>query len=461
MKIIILILTITCCLLVTTSNASVQLWGMTNGGGINNQGAIIKMNEDGSNFQMIFSFGSTSGVLPYGSLLFANNQKLYGITHNGGLNDKGTIFSIDPASNNFSVLYNFDSINGSFSESSLIQCNNSLLYGTTLKGGIYDGGVIFSFDISTNTLTILHNFDGLNGANPFGRLLQANNGIFYGMAAGGLHSDGVVFSFDPSTNIYSDLHDFNVSDGHGPVGDLIQANNGLLYGITYIGGLYNNGVIFSYDISIDSLIVLHNFNPSNHRSRGTMLNVNNGLLLGLANNYLFSFNLSGNIYSDLFTLTNTTGFGCRGSIIKGSTGLLYGYGSNGGANNFGTIFSFDTATNALINMHDFAGAPADGHQPYGDLTEVIIESVGVPSISNTNMINIYPNPTNTSITIHQSNYSTQSTILTVTDIFGRVIYKKTLTSTDTKIDVSKWSAGFYFYEVRAAQETYRGKILKE
>ena len=51
----------------------------------------------------------------------------------------------------------------------------------TVQGGTNDGGVIFSFDPSSFTYTTLKDFDGTNGANPYGSLIQASDGKLYGM----------------------------------------------------------------------------------------------------------------------------------------------------------------------------------------------------------------------------------------------------------------------------------------
>jgi uncharacterized repeat protein (TIGR03803 family) len=49
------------------------------------------------------------------------------------------------------------------------------------RGGSNGRGVIFSFDPSSSTYTKLKAFDGTNGANPVGSLMQARNGKLYGM----------------------------------------------------------------------------------------------------------------------------------------------------------------------------------------------------------------------------------------------------------------------------------------
>ena len=96
-----------------------------------------------------------------------------------------------------------------------------VLYGTTNNS-------ISKFDGSSNSLNAVHNFQ-TDGAYPQrSELLQANNGKFYGMTSqGGSSGYGVVFSFDPSTNSYTIVKNLTYSTTGGyPQGSLIQASNG-------------------------------------------------------------------------------------------------------------------------------------------------------------------------------------------------------------------------------------------
>jgi uncharacterized repeat protein (TIGR03803 family) len=53
---------------------------------------------------------------------------------------------------------------------------------------------------------------------------------------GGSSGYGVIFSFDPSSSTYTKLIDFVGINGSDPDGSLIQANDGKLYGTTLQGG---------------------------------------------------------------------------------------------------------------------------------------------------------------------------------------------------------------------------------
>ena len=93
------------------------------------------------------------------------------------------------------------------------------LYGMTSDGGNKGDGNIFTFDPATNVYTDLKDFNGADGAHPYGGLIEANDGKFYGTTSvGGNMNDGVIFSFDPTTSVYTKLSDFDFTDGANPYG---------------------------------------------------------------------------------------------------------------------------------------------------------------------------------------------------------------------------------------------------
>src|SRR6476620_9096436 len=138
-------------------------------------------------------------------VLTSNAQLLYGTTSEGGQFGKGTICTYNPATQSLNAVKSFYSTDGNFPYGSLILAGNGKLYGATMRGGANGFGSIFSYDAATGTYTQLANFDGANGANPQGNLLQAKDGKLYGTA-------NAIFSFDPATSTITRLHDLNSSN---------------------------------------------------------------------------------------------------------------------------------------------------------------------------------------------------------------------------------------------------------
>jgi uncharacterized repeat protein (TIGR03803 family) len=211
------------------------------------------------------------------------------MTNQGGIDfydgehgNNGVIFSYDPSAATYTELMtfnNYESKTGGRPYGSLMQASDGKLYGMTFTGGGgYRGsgyGVIFSFDPSSSTYTRLKDFahydngfgfivDGIDGAYPYGSLIQASDGKLYGMASdGGVNNYGVIFSFDPSTFAYTKLNDFDITNGAHPYGNFMQASDGKLYGMTYDGGSSNLGVIFSFDVTSSAYTKLKDYDDPN------------------------------------------------------------------------------------------------------------------------------------------------------------------------------------------------------
>jgi uncharacterized repeat protein (TIGR03803 family) len=201
--------------------------------------------------------GPSDGYSP-GSGVVAVGSKLYGLTEFGGQNlgpfgggtqTEGTLYSIDTNNNNReTILHSFGTgaTDGTFPQGGLIQ-SNAILYGYGQNAGAHGKGTIFSYNTATSAYSTLYSFGAVanDGSIPYGDLLL-DGSTLYGMThLGGVHSsDGMVFSFDLDTDTYTILHAFAGTDGATPYGDL-TLDGSTLYGMTESGGSHNDGVIFS------------------------------------------------------------------------------------------------------------------------------------------------------------------------------------------------------------------------
>ena len=132
---------------------------MTSGGGSNNGGTIFKIGTDGSGYEVLHSFigGSSDGFEPYEySGLTILGSTLYGITFNGGSNNKGTLFSINTDGSDFGLLHSFagGSDDGAYPVSDLTLIG-STLYGTAVNGGSSNYGVIYSLTVPEPSTLVL------------------------------------------------------------------------------------------------------------------------------------------------------------------------------------------------------------------------------------------------------------------------------------------------------------------
>ena len=350
------------------------LYGMTSSGGASNLGTVFSFNTVTGKDSMLISFNNTNGSRPSGSLIQASDGLLYGMTNTGGLNSIGVIFSYNTLSGKDSVLLSFNTTNGSNPDGSLVQASNGLLYGMTAWGGSLDYGVCFSYNISTGQDSILFNFNFNNGGNPLGSLVQASDGLLYGMTnIGGTNGDGVIFNYNPTTGLDSVLVSLSgLSNGDKADGDVYQATDGFLYGMTSGGGSVGAGVLFKFNRVTLKDSVLLNCGTDQYYTLNSPMQASNGLLYGMTvsggtSDYgsLFSYNPSTGKDSLLLNFNYTNGASPYGSFIQGIDGLLYGMTSS--AMYYGNLFSYNPATGQDSVRFYFNGT--NGETPYGSLIQ--------------------------------------------------------------------------------------------
>ncbi len=256
---------------------------MTTEGGAYNEGVIFEYNPITNVYVKKFDFNDSVGSTPSGSLMLASNGKMYGMTQHGGANFFGVIFEYDHISNTYVKKIDLINSNGNRPDGcSLIEAPNGKLYGMTTSGGANQEGVIFEYDYTTNIYTKKLDLDGSFGSEPEGSLTLASNGKLYGMTVlGGLNYTGVIFEYDYLTNVYTKKYDFITSEGKNPKGSLIQASNGKLYGVTFNGGSTLGGVLFEYDY-INNVYnkKAEIYSSTGSRPSGSLFQATNGNLYG-------------------------------------------------------------------------------------------------------------------------------------------------------------------------------------
>jgi uncharacterized repeat protein (TIGR03803 family) len=132
-----------------------MLYGITHNGGSNNNGAVFKINTDGTGFQVLHSFngGSGDGYQPHGSLILSGST-LYGMAEGGGASNYGVVFRINTDGTGFQLLHSFIGSDGKYPLRSLIQ-SGATLYGMTNSGGSSNLGNIFKININNSSFQVL------------------------------------------------------------------------------------------------------------------------------------------------------------------------------------------------------------------------------------------------------------------------------------------------------------------
>ncbi len=361
-----------------------ELWGMTKYGGNGYGTVFsYSISRDTLAKRAAFTYAA-DGAWPNGSLMKTKNGTLYGLTWaggtgfynttGGGCSGCGALIEFDQQFDSLLKRFDFDwdSGPGGMPGSAMIEANDGYLYGTTESGISTPEGAIFRYDPVNKTTTALHIMNYVGGHGPVGSLIQASDGNLYGMnGGGGLYNEGTLYKYDPNINTYIKLMDFQaLVSGRGPIADLIQATNGLLYGLVPSGGQFGTGVLFSYDISNGTFTKLFDFGFSSggYSPQGSLLQAANGKLYGLlskggtySNGTLFEYDISSGTTTTKFNFTSNTGRFPLGSLMQASNGKLYGVTQLGTGGSGGALFEYDLVTDTVIKKVNFT--TTTGYRP--------------------------------------------------------------------------------------------------
>lgn len=240
---------------VTISNDTI--FGMTQLGGSANEGVLYSINDNGTNFQILHSFGSSTndGSNPYGSLQLSNGF-LYGTTREGGDHDHGTVFRISKDGTVYEILYSLKrSTIGEYPiDNVVLNEKGDKLYCLSQAGGIYDTsgsnqyGTVFalsdfgSIGISNISTNIPPNFNLYqNYPNPFNPVTK----IRFDIATLKSHSSNLkLLVYNSAGQEVETVLDRQFSPG--------------TYEVTFDGKNYSSGIYF-YSLISDEFITTRKF----------------------------------------------------------------------------------------------------------------------------------------------------------------------------------------------------------
>jgi len=221
-------------------------------------GVVYRLTNSGGTWKqrVIHSFtGGDDGSGPGARVTVDRSGNIYGMTPTGGLYGLGTIYKIhrNAGTWDFQVIHTFTGgADGSSGSAGRMLFLNGRLYGAATTGGNYGAGVVFELTptpVGEWSFRTLYAFHGQpDGSFPYGALLRAASGKFYGTTYyGGQNGIGSVYELTPrATGEWSEkvIYSFQSgSDGNSPISNLVSDANGNLFGTTSEGGL-GSGVIF-------------------------------------------------------------------------------------------------------------------------------------------------------------------------------------------------------------------------
>lgn len=353
-----------------------KLYGTTTAGGDVGQGALFEYDPGTSNFQKLSNFNSTTGTVPIGRVVDGQNGKLYGICSNGGTNGNGTLYSYDlVGSAGLVVEHQLNSFGLSDGWGGLTFLNTGILIGMTKEGGSGNGGAAFRYDPNSGLVDVDISFGFSEGRRPKGRLLEGTDGYLYGMTnSGGTEDEGSIFRFDPINDAFLTLFNLGgVASGGFPEGALLE-RNGFLFGMCRLGGSANGGTVFKYNLNNGNLTKLANLSTATGTEpTGGFILAQNGLLYGVCSEggtgghgTIIEVNPSSNSVTKVHDFDNTNGATPIADLMEASNGIIYGTTQDGGVNNEGVLFQYQTSGSfAKLNDFDFP----TGSLPEGKLLE--------------------------------------------------------------------------------------------
>jgi hypothetical protein len=372
------------CFVTSISFSQKELWGTVSNGGQYGHGYIFKTDSIGDNLQIVHHFDSVNGKNP-GALLAASNNKLYGLTTSGGQNNQGlfsggVFYQYDLTTSTFTVLQHFGANNPDITgvypagdgSRSLTEVSPGIIYGQIR--GAYQGGVVFSFNSTTQIISTALNLPTFQGGvsnSTLGNRLEGNlylapDGFLYGTTYTNSQCPipnpnlGSIVRIDPLTNAFSIRYLCPCSGSNGfQFENQFVSSNSILYSVAKSGGANNKGVIYSFDPATSIYSNKHSFQGGVlGQQPSPMMKAANGKFYGTAYGgtpesgfpagcgILFEFDP----LSDQFTkkLDFTYGNGSYMnvgpfpfSLINGHNQKLYGVTANG-------VFEYNTSSNQLV-----------------------------------------------------------------------------------------------------------------
>ncbi len=244
--------------------------------------------------QVVYQFaGGNDGSTPTGDILFDAARNLFGTTYNGGPASVGTAYELTQSGGNWteSVIHAFIGTDGANPYAGVTQDTAGNLYGPTEFGGMFArGGTVFQLTNTQSgwTETVLHNFNGTDGARPLGGLLLDSSGNLYGTTSYGGQGGGgggKVFQLSPAGGGWNFTQLWQFSGIQGPWGDLVMDSSGALYGTTTQEGANSLGSVFKLTYSGGNWVftTVHDFNGQDGANpHGSLVLDSNGNLYGTA-----------------------------------------------------------------------------------------------------------------------------------------------------------------------------------
>ena len=350
-----------------------NLYSTSQLGGTLGKGVVFRLTPAGQ-VTVLHSFDGTNGGGPRGGLTLGTDGNLYGTTCQGGSFNDGTVFRIaTTGGSSYSVVHNFEVNKGEgyCPEAAPVQGTDGNFYGTTSES-VPGSGTVYKMTPS-GLLKTLHVFDQAahaDGQTP-GAIIQGIDGSFYGTTqTGGASDQGTVFKITAAGTLFKLLHSFSGPQGDGakPFGPIIQASDGNFYGTEFDGQ-------YIYKITPTGAFSLFFTLTS---QTGDIAEA--GLIQATDGKFYGAMQFYGAGYGTILQLTRTGiasvphnfdythGGNPQVSVFQHTNGILYGDATNGGTSTKpgGVLYSLDMGLHPFVALLTTSGIAGQAIQILGN-----------------------------------------------------------------------------------------------
>ncbi|NVJ89605.1 MAG: T9SS type A sorting domain-containing protein [Flavobacteriaceae bacterium] len=379
-------------------------------GGLNGHGSIALFNFATSpGINPIHSFGGGSlGQDPTTKLVEGKRGDKFGIAQTGSTTDEAILYKIDE-NDTYSILHTFSNNNDGKSIQAQPIYEDGIIYGISETQGANLGGTIWSFDLTSDTFSVVAQLGYPNGMSPANGLSlnSSTSSNYFICSYGGEKGRGTLNSI--SGNTITKITDINdnrfVHFLHKP--------------IVYNNKTYILGEIFSASIpAVNSVYGLTEIDVSTGNSIGniipiapvsdfddipnTIINLDapivqdNNMLYGVSRQHIWSIDLSNNTYNTLYTFnTATEGNEATSFIIDNN--IIYGLTNEGSTNGAGSVYKFDITNNTFTLLQAIpSGESLYGIEKLNDtLYSIHFDSTNTYSVSSMDLTSGTPTFINT------------------------------------------------------------------
>ncbi|MEQ9229321.1 MAG: T9SS type A sorting domain-containing protein [Cyclobacteriaceae bacterium] len=345
-----------------------KLWGLAaQWSSFGYDGQIYYYDIDNDTLVTVYHNGSSSGVFqrPIGELV-KYNGKFYGITEEGGDYDDGILFFYDPQLDSLGVLLHLNASTIGGNPQAGLTLKNGQVYWHN-KGGAYNFGTLLRYNLNTNALTKLRDFDGSNdGAYPYSKPF-VDGGFVYGVTSikYGSSNGGTVYKLNISTYGYEVLEVLKIWEGRPQMNEFTK-HDGKLYffcsNTADVGSYYTqSGSAFRVDLAsadFEHMFLMRDFPFGYPRGRQTYVN---GSLYGWGSGGRFEDGMvyrytPSTDYYEVLALPDVGGFDLQSLSAEHYNGSIYF-----------NLADFGTSAHRLMR-YDIAGDSLEvlqNNSPYG------------------------------------------------------------------------------------------------